>query len=84
MCTYLQFEIVNPSFLRLTKGKKLMKLNKFGMLYENILDENPNYFDDYEDSDQHFSEFVYQSSQCPAERFVGFTSSVVGQSYLRR
>ena len=43
MCTYLQFEIVNPSFLRLTKGKKLMKLNKFGMLYENILDENPNY-----------------------------------------
>ena len=84
MSKHFQFEIVNRSFLPVTKGIKLMKLNKFGMLYENILDENPNYFDDYEDSDQRFSEFVHQSSQCPAERFVGFVSSVLEPSYLRR
>jgi len=54
-----------------------MKKNNFAIHYELILEENPNFFDDYMDSDQRLDTFVHESTQFPAERFFEVVANVL-------
>lgn len=54
-----------------------MKKNKFASYYESILEQDPNFFDDYFDSDQRMDAFVHESTQFPAERFLEVSSTVL-------
>jgi hypothetical protein len=54
-----------------------MKKNNFAIYYELILEENPNFFDDYMDSDQRLDTFIHESIHYPMERFMEVIPSVL-------
>lgn len=54
-----------------------MKSINFATYYELILEKDPNFFDDYMDSDQRIDTFVHESTQFPTERFIEVASSVL-------
>jgi len=54
-----------------------MKLNHFAAPYELILEIDPNFFDDYLDSDQRMDVFLHESIMSPVERFFDVFPSVL-------
>lgn len=54
-----------------------MKLNNFAICYELILERDPNYFDDYSDSDQRMDTFIHESVLSPVERFFDVVPSLL-------
>ena len=54
-----------------------MKLNNFAICYELILERDPNYFDDYSDSDQRMDTFIHESVLSPIERFFDVVPSLL-------
>ena len=54
-----------------------MKANNFVTYYESILEQDPNFFDDYLDSDQRIDAFIHESTQFPVERFFEVVTSVL-------
>ena len=54
-----------------------MKANNFVTYYELILEQDPNFFDDYLDSDQRIDAFIHESTQLPVERFFEVVTSVL-------
>jgi hypothetical protein len=54
-----------------------MKFNNFATYYESILEQDPNFFDDYLDSDQRIDAFIHESTQFPVERFFEVVTSVL-------
>jgi len=54
-----------------------MKLNNFAIRYELILERDPNYFDEYSDSDQRMDAFIHESSCSPVELFADVAQAVL-------
>ena len=54
-----------------------MKPNNFANRYESLLDNDPNFFDEYHDPDQRIDTFIYDLTCYPIERFFEIEPSVL-------
>ena len=54
-----------------------MRIHNFANEHESLLDNDPNFFDEYHDPDQRIDTFIYDLTCYPIERFFEIEPSVL-------